>query len=75
MDIILIQQKLESFKEEDAQPIITTNYSNKILNIQLEEKGIYMANMAQIYPEDRGMNYAIKMGYEVAQKIIDSKKS
>lgn len=65
--------QLQCFEEEYAQPIITTNYSNKILNMQLEENGIYLANMAQIYPEDRGMNYAIKLGYEVAQKIIDNK--
>lgn len=65
--------QVQCFEEEYAQPIITTNYSNKILDVQLEEKGIYMANMAQIYPEDRGINYAIKMGYEVAQKIINNK--
>ena len=66
--------QVQCFEEEYAQPIITTNYSNKILDVQLEEKGIYMANMAQIYPEDRGINYAIKMGYEVAQKIINNKE-
>ena len=69
-DILQVQY----FEEEYAQPIITTNYSNKILDVQLEEKGIYMANMAKIYPEDRGINYAIKMGYEVAQKIINNKE-
>ena len=66
--------QVQCFEEEYAQPIITTNYSNKILDVQLEEKGIYMANMAQVYPEDRGINYAIKMGYEVAQKIINNKE-
>lgn len=66
--------QVQCFEEEYAQPIITTNYSNKVLDVQLEEKGIYMANMAQIYPEDRGINYAIKMGYEVAQKIINNKE-
>lgn len=63
--------QLQCFEEEYAQPIITTNYSDKILSLQLQEEGIYIANMAQIYPEDRGMNYAIKIGYEVAKKIID----
>ena len=28
-----------------------------------------MATMPQIYPEDRGMNYAIKSGYEIADII------
>ena len=61
------------FEENDAQPIIQTNYSNKILNTNLKEKGLFVANMAQIYPEDRGMNYAIKIGYEVAEQIIKLK--
>ena len=61
--------KLQCFEEVYAQPIITTNYSDKKLEQQLQEKGIFMATMAQIYPEDRGMNYAIKIGYEVAEKV------
>ncbi len=62
--------KLECFEEKYAQPIITTNYSKKSLGQEIEEKGVYLATMAQIYPEDRGMNYAIKIGYEIADKII-----
>ncbi len=44
---------LECFEELYAQPIITTNYSKKCLDENLQEKGIYMATMGQIYPEDR----------------------
>lgn len=65
---------LYCFEEDDAQPVITTNYSKKILNIKLKEKGLFIANMAQIYPEDRGMNYAIKLGYEVANYILMQQK-
>ena len=61
---------LQCFEEDDAQPIIQTDYSDRILNMNLKEKGLFVANMAQIYPEDRGMNYAIKKGYEVAENII-----
>lgn len=67
--------KIECFEEKYAQPIITTDYSKKMLNKELNEQGIFMATMAQIYPEDRGMNYAIKLGYSVAENIkekIDS---
>ena len=66
--------QLYCFEENDAQPVITTNYSREILNMKLNEKGIYIANMAQIYPEDRGMNYAIKTGYDVADNIIKVEK-
>ena len=66
--------KLECYNELYAQPIITTNYSNKILKPKMNENGIYMATMAQIYPEDRGMNYAIKIGNEIAEEIIERNK-
>lgn len=58
----------ETFEEEYAQPVIKTNYSKEKLNNRLSA-GVYIANMAQIYPEDRGMNYAIKLGYDIASLI------
>ena len=66
--------KVEAFEEKYAQPIITTNYSKEMLGIKLKQKGIYMGTMAQIYPEDRGMNYAIKIGNEIALDIIKNKE-
>ena len=62
------------YEEDFAQPIIKKEYSEKILNSKLNAKGLYVAGMAQIYPEDRGMNYAIKIGEEVAIEIIDTYK-
>ena len=62
--------KVEAFEEIYAQPVITTNYSENMIGIKLKENGIYMGTMAQIYPEDRGMNYAIKIGKEIANDII-----
>lgn len=59
----------EVFSEEYAQPIIEKNYSNIKMPYNLSKKGLYMATMPQIYPEDRGMNYAIKSGYEIADII------
>lgn len=35
---------------------------------------LYLASMAQIYPEDRGQNYAIRSGIEIAQIISKSNK-
>ena len=64
-------KKIECYEELYAQPIIRTNYSNSMLEFQLKEKNIFMGTMAQIYPEDRGMNYAIKTGIEIANKIIE----
>ena len=66
--------KIECFSEMYAQPIIETEYSKELLNEKITSNGVFMATMAQIYPEDRGMNYAIKLGYEVAEKIINEKR-
>jgi protoporphyrinogen oxidase len=53
-----------------AQPIITTEYRDKKPAHRTPIEGLYLENMTQIYPEDRGQNYSIKMGEEVAQMVI-----
>ena len=55
------------FRGSAAQPIITTHYSQKIPDHRAPIPGLYLANMAQIYPEDRGQNYSIQMGEQVAE--------
>lgn len=57
------------FREPFAQPVFPTNYSNKIPKVRLD-KGIYVANMSMVYPFDRGTNYAVKAGKEVAEMIV-----
>ena len=62
-------ERIEVFKERYAQPIITKNYSKIIPNFKIQEENIFIASMPQIYPEDRGLNYAIRLGIEVAKQI------
>lgn len=59
------------FDEKYAQPIIECNYSEYIMNDKLEKEKIYLCTMPQIYPEDRGMNYAIKLGSKVANEVLE----
>jgi hypothetical protein len=33
--------------------------------------GLYLCTMAQIYPEDRGQNYAIAYGDKVARVVLE----
>ncbi|MBN4064217.1 NAD(P)/FAD-dependent oxidoreductase [Dehalococcoides mccartyi] len=54
-----------------AQPIIPTNYSQKIPDHRTPVKKLYLANTTQIYPEDRGTNYSFRMGRELAAMIVD----
>ncbi|SHJ14735.1 NAD(P)/FAD-dependent oxidoreductase [Thermoclostridium caenicola] len=53
-----------------AQPVITRHYSRLVPSIKTAVDGLYLASMAQIYPEDRGMNYAVRLGTTVADEIL-----
>ena len=57
-----------------AQPIIPTNYSKAIPNHRTPIRKLYLANTTQIYPEDRGTNYSIRMGREIAEMIMDDEQ-
>ncbi len=57
------------FRAEYAQPIVTPHYSRVLPGIRTPLEGLYSAAMAQIYPEDRGQNYAVKMGRAAAETI------
>ena len=57
------------FKDPFAQPIISVNYSAVVPVFNSPLKNIYIANIQQVYPWDRGTNYAIELGEKVA-KII-----
>ena len=55
---------------EYAQPIVVPNYSRLLPPLQTPVPGLWSACMAQIYPEDRGQNYAIRIGREAADAIL-----
>ncbi|MYA59072.1 MAG: NAD(P)/FAD-dependent oxidoreductase [Chloroflexi bacterium] len=53
-----------------AQPIIGTEYGAKKPSHRTPFERVYLANTTQIYPEDRGTNYSIRMGREVAEMML-----
>ena len=57
-------------KVDAAQPIIGTNYSSRIPDHRTPFKNLYLANTTQIYPEDRGTNYSVRMGKHVAHLVM-----
>ncbi len=57
-----------------AQPVVPTNYSKIIPTFQTEIKNVYLANIQMVYPWDRGMNYAIEMGENVARFVKNDKE-
>ncbi len=60
------------FKSPFAQPIVFKNYSKKIPKFETPIGGLYLCNIQQVYPWDRGTNYAIENGKVVAQLMVDS---
>ena len=58
------------FREEAAQPIVVTGYSRFIPEQATPIVGLYLANTAQIYPEDRGMNYSVRLGHTVSHLVV-----
>ncbi len=57
------------FKYSDAQPIIPIGYSGIKPKISLISDQLFWATANHIFPWDRGVNYSIKLGKEVASKI------
>lgn len=58
------------FKTPFAQPIIPLNYSKIMPSFETPIKNVYLANIQQVYPWDRGTNYAVELGEKVAKLIM-----
>lgn len=52
-----------------AQPVVPPGYSKIIPSMQTPLRNVYLANMEQVYPWDRGTNYAVELGERVAGLI------
>ncbi len=57
------------FREPAAQPIVDVGYAERIPPFKTPVPGLLLANTTQIYPEDRGTNYSVRLGNEVSKLI------
>jgi protoporphyrinogen oxidase len=64
-----IEQKIV-LRTRAGQPVITCNYSQRIPDHRTPIEGLYLANTLQIYPEDRGTNYSVRLGQTISG-IVD----
>lgn len=55
-----------------AQPLPTLNHSENIPDIKTPVDGLYWASMSQVYPWDRGTNYAVEIGRRAAKLMMES---
>ncbi len=52
-----------------AQPIVTLDYPSKLPPHETPIPNVYLANMAHVYPQDRGQNYSIRLGEKIAGMV------
>ena len=57
-------------KTNYAQPIPLVNHSKNIPAIQTPIDGLYFASMSQVYPWDRGTNFAVEIGRRAARMML-----
>jgi protoporphyrinogen oxidase len=58
------------FKTNYAQPVPEKNHSRNIPSIQTPIPGLYFASMSQVYPWDRGTNFAVEIGRRAAVLMV-----
>ncbi|HUN22503.1 MAG TPA: NAD(P)/FAD-dependent oxidoreductase [Anaerolineales bacterium] len=61
------------FRTKYAQPIPFLNHSQNIPALRTGIAGLWFASMSQVYPYDRGTNFAVELGRRVAREISQSK--
>lgn len=57
------------FRFRAAQHIVDTRYDEKIPEYKTPLPGVYLANFSQIFPEDRGTNFAVLEGEKIAALV------
>lgn len=60
------------FRTPYAQPVPQINHSKNIPEIQTPIKNLFFAGMSQVYPWDRGTNYAVGIGHDAARLMLES---
>jgi protoporphyrinogen oxidase len=58
------------FRETYAQPVPPVNHSANIPSLKTPVPGLYWASMSQVYPWDRGTNYAVEIGRRTARLLM-----
>jgi protoporphyrinogen oxidase len=59
------------FRAPFAQPIVTTTYRDSLPPHRTPLPGVYLANMAHVYPQDRGQNYSLRLGERMARLMLE----
>ena len=58
------------FQAPFAQPIVTTDYKEHIPPLHTPLAGLWVANMFQVYPHDRGQNYSLALAERLVKQLL-----
>lgn len=58
------------FRTAYAQPVPLVNHSQNIPAIETPLEGLYFASMSQVYPWDRGTNFAVQIARKAASQMM-----
>jgi len=58
------------YRTRYAQPVPEVNHSQNIPPINTPLEGLYFASMSQVYPWDRGTNFAVEIGRRAAGMML-----
>jgi protoporphyrinogen oxidase len=63
-------QVTHSFQAPFAQPIVRVGYRESLPPHETPIANLWLANMAHVYPHDRGQNYSALLGESVADRLL-----
>ena len=63
------------FRFKAAQHIVDTDYERKIPDYRTPLPGVFLSNFSQVFPEDRGTNFAVREGLKIAEMIFQETKT
>ena len=63
--------KIWVHRSKYAQPVPLLNHSQNIPAIDTPLPGVYFASMSQVYPWDRGTNFAVEIGRKAAKMMVE----
>jgi protoporphyrinogen oxidase len=60
------------FRTPYAQPIPPVNHSQAIPDLRTPVQGLWLASMSQVYPWDRGTNFAVEVARRAAKRMMNA---
>lgn len=63
------------FRFRNAQHVVDCSYADRIPDFRTPLPGVYLANFSQIFPYDRGTNFAVRDGQKLAAMMLEDARS